>query len=81
MFIKKMETNIFVNRSDGLKAGHLTIIEGTGAGHLPTKIARRTGHLTIFFKCPGEILAAGTDSHNKLLTNTANFRLCIVTQP
>ena len=49
-------------------AGHLTIIEGTGgAGHLPTKIARRAGHLTNFFKCPrglpGGMLAAGIDSH------------------
>ena len=24
-----------------------------GAGHLPTKIARRAGHLTTFFKYPG----------------------------
>ena len=49
-------------------AGHLTIIVGTGgAGHLPTKIARRAGHLNNFFKCPGVfpggMLAAGIDSH------------------
>ena len=28
---------------DGLGGGHLTIVEGTGAGHLPTKIARKIG--------------------------------------
>ena len=34
-------------------ARHLATIEGTGAGHLPTKIARRAGHLNNFLKCPG----------------------------
>ena len=37
-------------------AGHLTIIVGKG-GYLPTKTARRAGHLNIFFQmprvCPG----------------------------
>ena len=48
-----MATNVFVYWSDGLGAGHLTVIVGTGAGYLPTKIARMAGHLTKFFECPG----------------------------
>ena len=32
---------------------NLTILVGMGAGHLSTIIARRAGHLTSFFKCPG----------------------------
>ena len=32
---------------------HLTVIIGTGAGHLSTKVARRAGHLTNFFPMPG----------------------------
>ena len=35
------------------RAGHLTTTEGMGGGHLPKKIARRAGHLSDFFKCPG----------------------------
>ena len=35
------------------RTGHLTTTEGTGSGFLPTKIARRAGHLNNFFKCPG----------------------------
>ena len=49
MFIKKMATNVFVYWSDW-GAGHLIITIGTGTGHLPTKIARRAGNLTNFFK-------------------------------
>ena len=42
-----------------LGAGHLTIIIGTGVGHLPTKSARRAGHLTNFFNCPGYTVSEG----------------------
>ena len=52
-------------------AGRLIIIVGTGAGHLPTKIARRAEHLNIFSNARGlpgpfsrvQMLAAGIDSH------------------
>ena len=37
----------------GWEAGHLIIIVGTGSGAFAKKIARRAGHLTILFKCPG----------------------------
>ena len=51
--------------------GYLTIIVGTGAGHLQTKIARGVGHFNNFFKRPGYarglpgggMLAVGIDSH------------------
>ena len=59
-----MANNIFVYWSDGLGA----IIAGTEVGRLPTKIARRAGHLTIFSSArdlPGgvRVLAAAIDSH------------------
>ena len=50
-------------------SGTLIIIVGTGMSHLPTKISRRAGHLTNFFKGPGfnlpggRMLAAGIDLH------------------
>ena len=48
-----METNIFVDVSDGLWGRAFDHHRRNGgAGHLPTKIARRAGHLTNFFKCP-----------------------------
>ena len=71
MFIKIWKPiTLYIDRMDW-RAGHLTTTEGTGSGHLPTKIARRAGHLNNFFKCPGYarrfarggMLAAGIDSH------------------
>ena len=72
MFIKIWQlTTLYIGRIDW-RDGHLTTTEGTGAGHLPTKIARRAGHLNNFFQmsgvypgvCPwGGMLAAGVDSH------------------
>ena len=53
MFIKIWQLIIlYIDRMDW-RAGHLTTTEGTGAGDLPTKIARRAGHLNNFFKCLG----------------------------
>ena len=70
MFINKMETNTFEFWSDRLggggEGGLLTIKVGMEAGHLPTKIARRTGYFTIFSNArvsPGGMLAVGIDSH------------------
>ena len=60
-----MATNNFVFGRMDWRAGHLAIIVGTGAGHLPTKTARRAGHLNIFSnaRCmPGGMLAPGIDS-------------------
>ena len=52
MFIEKWQVVFwYIGRMDW-GAGHLTIIIGTGVGHLPTKISRRAGHLSNFFKCP-----------------------------
>ena len=64
MFIKIWQPiTLYIDRMDW-RDGHLTTTEGMGAGHLPTKIARRAGHLNNFFKCPrgGGMLAAGVDS-------------------
>ena len=36
--VSKMATDVFAYWSDELGAGHLIIIVGTGAGHLPTKL-------------------------------------------
>ena len=72
MFIKKWQLIfLYIGRTDwGTR--HLTIIVGTGAGHLPTKIAQWAGHLTNFFKCTGftrwfsrRMLAARMDSYIK----------------
>ena len=53
MFIKIWQLIIlYIDRMDR-KAGHLNTTEGTGGGHLPTKTARRAGHLNNFFKCAG----------------------------
>ena len=42
--VRFIKTSIFVYVAlMDCRAGHLTIIVGTGAGHLPTKIARRPG--------------------------------------
>ena len=51
MFIKILQLIILYIDQVDWRAGHLTTTEGTGAGHLPTKIARRARHLN-FFKCP-----------------------------
>ena len=54
MFIKIWQPiTLYIDRMDW-RAGHSTTTEETGAGHLPTKIARKAGHL---------MLAAGIDSH------------------
>ena len=72
MFIKIWQLIIlYIVRMDW-RAGHLTTTEGTGTGHLPTKIARRAEHL-IFFQMPGGMLAAGIDSHITALTYTCKF--------
>ena len=38
---------------------HLTVIVGTGAGHLPTKVALRAGRSTNFLPMPGAGLPGG----------------------
>ena len=53
MFIKIWQLIILYIDQMDWRAGHLTITKGTGAGHLPTKLARRAGHLKFFIKCPG----------------------------
>ena len=51
-FDRNTSFTVFVLLNAALE--HLTIIVGTGAGHLPTKIAPRAEHLTNFFvKSPG----------------------------
>ena len=49
MFIEKRQLLIFLNigRMDW-GAGHLTILIGTGGRVFANKIARRTGHFSIF---------------------------------
>ena len=50
MFIKEWQPILLnIGRMDW-GAANLTIIVGTDAGHLPTKIARWVGYLTNFFK-------------------------------
>ena len=59
MFIKIWQLIIlYIDRMDR-RAGRLTTTEGTGAGHLPTKIARRARYLKYFFKCPGYARGGG----------------------
>ena len=78
MFIKIWQLIILYIDQVDWRAGHLTTTEGTVAGQLLTKIARRAGHL-IFFKCPGYargllggMLAAGIDLHirGRMITKT-----------
>ena len=53
MFITKWQLIfLFIGLMD-FGAGRLIIIVGTGAGHLPTKIARRAERLNIFSNARG----------------------------
>ena len=70
MFIKIWQPITLCIDRMNWRAGHLTTTEGTGGGHLPTKIARRDEHLNNFSDSrdmpgclPGGKLAAGIDSH------------------
>ena len=57
-----MANKIFVYWSDGLGAGHLAFIAGTGGGAFANKnCPYSAGHLTKFFKCPGfvQVFARG----------------------
>ena len=80
MFIKILHLIfLYIDRMDW-RAGHLTTTEGTGGGHLPTKIAGRAGHLRKFSNArgmpgglPGGMLAAGNDSH----INAALFKTVV----
>ena len=53
MFIKIYKLIILYIDRMNWRARHLTTTEGTEAGHLPTKIVRRAGHLSDVFKRPG----------------------------
>ena len=55
-------------------SGHLTIIVGTGTGHLPTKIFPQGRAFDQYFQmpgvCPGGMLAVGIDLH---IIHTFNY--------
>ena len=54
MFIKKWQLIfLYTGRMADWGAGHLTVIVGRGAEHLPTKIAHRAGLLTNFSNAQG----------------------------
>ena len=62
-----MANVIFVYWSNGLGAGHLTIIVGTRGGAFANKNCPQGQAFDFFFQvpgvCPGAMLAAGIDSH------------------
>ena len=62
------------------RAGHLTTTEGTGVGHLPTKIARMAGHLNFFSNARGNPgVCPGGGCSRLELTRTLIFRsICAV---
>ena len=67
-----MATNVFVYWSDGLAAGHLTFIVGTGDGDNDNKNCPQGRAFDQLFQRPGVfpgrgMLAAGIDSHITLV--------------
>ena len=79
-----MANNIFVYWSDGLGAGHLTIIVGTGGGVFANKNCPEGRAIGNFFQVPGVcpgvcregMLAAGIDLHISHVIETSLQQPC-----